>query len=179
MINLLPFEVKKQLRAATTNVLLLRYVIITAVSVAFLLLIAGGAYLILTNLKTSAEKTIADNQANYNAYNTIKSATEDLQNSLNSAQAVMNGDIDYTGRLTKLASLMPAGVILDSWTISYDTPGKGDTLQILAKDQAAVDQFQTSLQNSNLVTGPIVIKNKTSVPGSYPISLQFSLTWST
>jgi len=178
MINLLPAQIKKQLRAATANVLLLRYVIITAISVAFLLLIAGGAYLILTNLKTGAEKTIADNQASYTSYNTIKSATEELQNSLNSTQAVMNGDFDYNSRLTSLAAIMPAGVVLDSWTMSYDMPGKADTLEILAKDQASADQFQTSLQNSGLASNLIVTKDPTTLPGDYPISLKFSLTWS-
>lgn len=70
MINLLPPESKRELRAARSNTLLLRYNIFLLGALAFLFLATGIVYVYLSDAKTKAERTVAENQvrtANYSA----------------------------------------------------------------------------------------------------------------
>ena len=68
MINLLPPEEKRQLRAARTNTLLARYNIILLVAVVFLGLAIGVVYLYLTNTKASADQTVRENTSQTSQY---------------------------------------------------------------------------------------------------------------
>ena len=63
MINLLPPQEKKQIRAGRVNIILRRYCIISLVFAGLLFLTIGGFYLFLENSKTAAQNNINEGNA--------------------------------------------------------------------------------------------------------------------
>ena len=59
MINLLPDNYKKQLRAARANVTIARYTGVIVLAFGFLVLVLFGSYLLLSQTKASADLLIS------------------------------------------------------------------------------------------------------------------------
>lgn len=177
MINLLPDDAKKEIRAARTNVSLLKYIFVLAAGVTFLSVVAGGIYFILLGTQTSAESVIKDNQSKTSSYSTAQAQAQALRASLASAKTILDKEVRYSKVITGIAALMPAGAVLDSLSLSPATFGTPTTLTIYARtteDALAVkNNFQTSSLFSNVT---FVSISNASQAGSYPITATLSLT---
>lgn len=179
MINLLPEDAKKEIRAARTNVTLLRYILVLGFGVIFLAFICVGVYIVLGNTKDAAQKIIDANQSKTTTYSSAQAQGTQLRGGLASAKVVLDQSINYTKLITGIAALMPKGVVLDSLNLTPTTFGTPTTLQFYAKTTQDALALKTNLQSSSLFSG-ISLQTLASTSGAasavYPVSLTLGLT---
>lgn len=178
MINLLPYDVKSEIRAARTNVILMRYIIVLIIAIVFLGIVGFSVYTILMDTKATAENTIKDNRAKASSYVAYKDEATTLRTSLSSAKSILDKEVRYSKIITGIAALMPSGTILDSLNISTSTLGSPTTLTIYAKTTenalAVKDRFQASPLFSNVTF--VSISSTSQQSKAYPITATLSVT---
>lgn len=176
MINLLPPEVKAETSAARANRLLLRYNILLLVSIGFLIGFIGLVYVYLSNTKTIAEQTIADNIAKAGDYGSIEADANAFQRNLTNARQILNNDVTYTKVVLEIANVLPPGVVLDTLNLDSQTFGTPTTLAANAKDYSTVLALKDSLQASSIFSNVSIQTISDSGTGEYPLSATFSVT---
>ncbi|MBC7943096.1 PilN domain-containing protein [Candidatus Saccharibacteria bacterium] len=178
MINLLPGDAKKEIHAARTNVILINYIIIVALGVVFLCLISIAVYFVIMSTKARAETVVADNTAKSTAYSTVRSQADALKSSLANAKNILDKEVVYTKVITGIASVMPAGVVLDNLNLSPATLGVPITIQAYAKTTKDALALKSSFQQSPLFSGVTFISLTSGSQGQaeYPITVSLSLT---
>ncbi|MEI7539627.1 MAG: PilN domain-containing protein [Candidatus Saccharibacteria bacterium] len=166
MINLLPDETKQQIRAARTNVFLLKIIISLGCAVIYLAVVCTATYFIISNEKASPTTAAIIKRANT------------MQTSFNTAQSVIDQQISYSDIITNLASALPTGMILDKLSLNNATLDSPIDIQLHASDEDNVPLLKQNLQklaqfsNYNLQS---VTSDSNAVPG-YPIKVDISLT---
>lgn len=184
MINLLPEDSKRQLRAARTNVVLLRYNIVVAVSIGLLTLLCAATYLILQENQRLANEANANNLTKTTAYAKTKTAAEEYRANLATAKQILDNEVTYTDTVFGIAKLMPRGVILDNLTLGVKDFGSQITLTAQAKDYQSATNLKTNFQNSKLFSNvffqtlndsTVSASGGTSSNSAYPISVTISV----
>ena len=178
MINLLPDESKKQIRAARSNVILFNYIVIIFLAVIFLFGVFAAVYIVLTNTKMSAENVIKDNRSRTTSYNTVQQQSEVLKQSLSSTKSILDKEVVYSKVLTGIAGAMPAGVVINNLTLTPTTLGSPITLQAYAKTTDDALKLKDSFQKSPLfssVSFQSLTPGVASVASGYPIGISLSL----
>ncbi len=179
MINLLPDDAKVEIRAARTNVILVKYIAILGLGLIFLCSVFLAAYFVLLSTKANAQATIDENASKSTAYNSVKIAASNLTTSLASAKSILNREVVYTRVLTSIAQAMPPGVVLDTLNLSPTTLGVPMTLQAFAKTTEAALALKTSFQKSPLFSNVTLISitdGPQGQAGAYPKTISLSLT---
>src|SRR5689334_1332719 len=113
MINLMPDDTKKELRAARVNVLLIRYMGVIFLAFGFLVLILFGAYLLLDQTKLSAQRLIDANDTKAEVYSSTKTQIETLSNQLSEAKGILDQEVLYSNVLAHIGQQMVPGTIID------------------------------------------------------------------
>ncbi len=180
MINLLPDTNKKELRAARMNVVLLRYNILTAVAVGFLLLTIGGFYVYLTNTKANAETANSDNQSKMAEYASTKKEAEEYRANLVTAKQILNNQVEYTSLVFGITELLPKGVVLDNINLSSKDFGNQTTITAYAKTYEAATQLKQNFEQSKLFDNVYFQSITSSEEGAnahadYPMSITISV----
>lgn len=177
MINLLPYDAKQEIRAARTNIILMRYINVLAIAIIFLGVVGFSIYTVLIDTKTSAENTIKDNRAKASSYTTSENEAAALKNSLSSAKVVLDKEIRYSKVITGIAALMPSGTVLDSLSLSTTSFGAPTTLTVFAKTTANALAVKDSFQASPLFSNVAFVSiSSASAQSSYPITASLSVT---
>jgi len=179
MINLLPTDMKAEIRAARTNIILLRYIGITLLALIFALALLYVSYVTLTQTKDGAQQVIDSNEAKAGVYSDTKSQVDSLSASLSGAKSILDEEVLYSKVLTNIAQQMPAGTVIDSMELSPSSFGAAPvTLKVYAKkteDTTALrEKFQTSPLFTN-VNFQSVSESGDGIPG-YPVSVTMTLT---
>jgi len=176
MINLLPNNDKQNIRAARMNVLLIRFVVIQIFSVAFLVIIFVIFYVVLNQIRTSAESMSVQTQNNQAGV--VSQQYQSTINKLNSATTLLSSGLAYSKTLTELGSLTPTGVMLEPITINPDLYDKLIDLKGRAKDNSVVSQFSTNLEAAKNFCSEVKLKSTTSTGSGkdeYPVEFVISL----
>ena len=177
MINLMPTDAKKEIRAARINVILARYIVLAFLTFLFLLAVLGFGYYILTSVKIGAENVLQNNYTEVQASTDANSQVQQFQASLANANTVLTNDIDYPKVLERIAALLPDGVVIGSLTLSSNSFGTPTTLQALAKTNGGATDLQTKLQGSAFFTNVSLQSiSTTNTDPAYPVTASFSLT---
>lgn len=183
MINLLPDERKRDIIAGRTNVILLRYNILTLFSVVGLAGICAMFYMIL---QMNYDKALADSQSNSskaNSYTDVRKQADEYRKNLTLASSILNGSVNYTPVIFNLAKLLPDGVILDSVGLSSADFGQQINFTAHAKNIAQAtklkENFQQSPMLSNVYFQSLTDQSSTSGDAGknndYPIAITISL----
>lgn len=179
MINLLPEDQKKELRAARTNVTLLRYNIFTLVGLALLTLMCGLFFVILLDNKRVATENNSDNIRKAGAYQEVKASADEYKANLATAKKILDNEVTYTDTVFAIASAMPAGVVLDSLALSAQDFGSQVSLTARAKSiptaTALKQRFQTSKVFSNVYFQTITKEADSEQASAYPITVNISV----
>lgn len=177
MINLLPIENKKEIRAARANRLLVRYNFMLLGAVAFLMLATGIVYIYLTNTKSSTEQTIAENNQKVSSYAVAQAQANNFKSNLTTAKQILDREVTYTKVILEIAHLLPPGVTLNTLSLDAKTFGTETTLVANAKSYAAALSLKDSFQNSKLFTNVHFqsISSGDSV-GAYPYVVNLNVT---
>ncbi len=174
MINLLPYDTKKQIRAARTNVILLRYIIILGFSAGFLVLVCVTTYFFINFNKTSKDSTVDTNVI----VSPIQKQISDFRTDLGITKQILNEQVSYTNILTGIAAALPAGAILDNLKLDDSSFGSSTDLQILAKTSDIEKSLRENFENSPLFSNYKLISTVPSQGGSttYPFTINISVT---
>jgi hypothetical protein len=150
MINLLPDETKRDIRAARMNVVLLRYNLITLGAVALLAGFCLLFYVILHNNQSMAENTTNDNSLKAASYNDVRKAADEYRNNLSIASKILNNGITYTDVINSITKLVPSGVILDSINLTSTQLGQQTSFSAHAKTYENATKLKENFQSSPL-----------------------------
>lgn len=180
MINLLPPEDKRQIRAARSNTLLLRYNILTLGALVFLLVAAGIVYFYLVNVRATAERTIEDNQARVAGYQKVRTEADTFRANLSTAKQILDKEVAYSNVVLEISKLLPRGVILRELRLDSQTFGTPTTLSAQARSYesaiALKDAFSSSPLFSDVHFQSITSEGSDGESGSYPYSVTLGLT---
>jgi len=178
MINLLPSETKKQLRAAHTNTILIRYIITVVLAAAFLCLVILGSYYIMSESKKTAENAITGVKTGSSSYSPTTKKSNSFVTDLSTAKNILNRRVSYSKILENLINALPAGVILESpLSISSNTLNTPITLKAHAKSSSSEATLKTNLQsNSTFLNYSLTSVTSDSTSSEYPYLITFNLT---
>ncbi len=180
MINLLPKEQFRQLRAARSNVLLLRYNIGLSFVALFLGLVIAGIYFFLVNIHQTADATIVENQAKVNDFGTVRSQADEYRANLAKAKELFDKEIRYSKIYLEIARLLPSGTALDTLSLTSETIDQPLTLavKIRGEDQAisALKSFQSSEMFNKSASYGSLTMNSGDDKGTYPYIITLQVT---
>jgi Tfp pilus assembly protein PilN len=178
MINLLPDETKRQIRAARANTSLIKYVIFLGFSVVFLGLACGTAYLSLMNSKTSAENIIANSQSKNNSNSSVTSQYNTIVANFAIASSILNQQVSYSNIIMDLAAALPTGTVLDTISLTNDTLNAPMALKIRAKTTDAVATIKANFQKSSMFSNYSLqsLSSSASNGSGYPVEISIGIT---
>lgn len=178
MINLLPSDEKRQLRAARTNTLLIRYNIFFLGAIAFMGLAVGVTFIFLTNTKANAEHTIAENESKVGQYAGIDTEARQFRKNLVTAKQILDNQATYSTVILDVAHLLPSGVVLQNLNLDAQTFGTPMTLIAQAKSYDNALALKESFEKSPLFSDVHFesIATSTTPTDGYPITVNLSVT---
>jgi Tfp pilus assembly protein PilN len=158
MINLLSPEQKRNIRAARTNVMLVRY----CVMLAFLGALVGAVYATGFWLVHSDEQTVDSRLASQadrtKVYAAVEKQADEFRDNLAVAKSILSKETSYSDFLITLARYVPSGTVLTSLTVgdssaaSTSSIKKAAVISINARatSYAKVLELKNSLEQSPL-----------------------------
>lgn len=178
MINLLPREEKRQLQAARTNTLLIRYNFFFLGAIAFMGISVGVTFIFLTNAKANAERTLQGNESNARQYAAIDSESEQFRKNLVTAKQILDNQTTYSKTILAIAHLLPSGVVLQNLNLDAQTFGTPTALVAQAKTYDDALALKESFEKSSLFSDVHFesIATGTSSADGYPIAVNLSVT---
>lgn len=150
MINLLPPDQLRELRAARANTLLLRYNIFLVGILVFVVLALIVVYFYLTTIQSAAETTKRDNDAKVTSYAHINTEATAFRSDLANAKSILDKEATYSKTVLMIASQLPSGVVLDTLNLDASTFGTPTVLALKARDQNAALAAKEAFQKSPL-----------------------------
>ena len=107
MINLLPYDVKRQTRAARINVVLFRLLIILGFSAIYLVLACYVTYFIINSEKTTSVKPV-----NSSPSSSTQVQSDTFRTNLAMSKNILDQQVVYSSIITGIASTLPTGTVI-------------------------------------------------------------------
>ena len=180
MINLLPDETKRDIRAARMNVVLVRYVLLTLCALLLLAAFCGLFYFILHETQSKAMTTSVDNNAKATSYGNVRKAADEYRNNLSIASKILNNSVNYTSVIFEITKLLPKGVTLDSLNLTAADFGQQTSFSARAKSYDKATELKKNFEGSKIFTNVyfqnLTDSNASSSSGTnpYPIAITIS-----
>lgn len=179
MINLLPEGYKKEIRAARTNVILLRYNLLALGAVAFVLLGSVVVYGVLSATKSGAEATNQNNTNRAVEYEQTRKEADEYRKNLEIARKIIDNEVIYTDQIFTITNLLPSGIILDGLNLNSKEFGAPMLINARAKNYDAVTNLKRAFEQSSYFSDvhfqSITDDGGASTQG-YPIGVVISVT---
>lgn len=182
MINLLPAEIKSNIKAARANSTVIRYIIILAVSGILLGLGCLVVYNINQAALDTATKALKPTTGSSAGSSSSQLATaNEYRNKLQEVQtSVVPNQINYSKILTTIGSAIPSGVIIDTLDLSATSFSSTIKIQTYANSDSSAGKIKTSLENASTVFTSVVINNQSILPTpmyeKYSISVELTVS---
>lgn len=178
MINLLAPDDRRQLVAARTNSLLLRYALLLGVFILLLVAEMGGAYVVLSTEKARNEAIILENEQKTQQYASVKADATRFSTNLTTAKYILDQQVPYTTVILKLASVLPSDAVFEKLTIDPNTFGTSTTLLVRTTSYARSVDVKTSLQNSGIFSDVNFQSVVQGTDTTYPYTATYNVTYS-
>jgi Tfp pilus assembly protein PilN len=174
MINLMPYDTKKQTAAARLNVMLLRFVVILGFAAGFLVMASSVTYLLLSNSKAELEKQQLKIDLSSNP---IQKRATDFRNNLTISRSVLDRQISYGRIVMEVGKIMPAGTILDSLSVNDGSFGTTTTLKILSTSADNETRLKQNVEGSSVFSNYKFESTSSGANGNlkYPFVINVSL----
>lgn len=177
MINLLPYDTKKQIKAARTNIVLLQYIVVLGIAILFAALAVAGSYLVLMIEQGTVDQALEQNSAKVVTPDSAQGQATIFRNELATSKSILDQQIIYSSVITSLGSLMPSGVILDSLSLNDSSFGATVELKARAKSEDLESKLKDNFSNSRIFSNyTLISKNNDNGYVGYPTSISFSVT---
>lgn len=186
MINLLPPDSARQLRAARHNSILIRYVIGAGIVLGVIVLVYATAFALFKATETTNVTSSEENQQKINAYSEEAKAAKEYRDNLQRAKTILDNEVSYTTALSRIATSLPEGTVVSSLVLTPDTIGAPTTLTVEAKTQEAALAVKNEFEK-NKIANNISISSLSrassggesgegSAPSEYPYQINLNLT---
>lgn len=179
MINLLPAEKKAQIRAARTNVLLLRYSAILLLAIVFIL---GALYVsrtVLSFTEENSKEVIASNDLKADVYSGTKAQVDALSASLAETKTLLDQEVLYSKVFISIGQLMPPGTVFDKLVLdSSSFAGTPVSTKAYAKTSADVLALREKFESSSMFSGvsfQTIVESGSGIE-DYPVSVDMTFT---
>lgn len=184
MINLLPPDNKKDIRAGYANVIIVRYIVLVLVAFGVLAGIVGVAYVTQANLRVTAQERVDNAAENTGAYETTKQEAETFRTNLATAKQILDKELKYSELIIAIAKALPDNVYLDTLSLDAETLGEPVSLTASAKTIKDAQKLKASFeQNSDLFSdvhyesiAPQAQSGEDRSSSAYPIKVSISVT---
>ena len=177
MINLLPPEQKKQIRAGQSNVLLFRYCIASLILAVVLGAIVTITYFTMQKSKQTAETALEEGQLKNAQHMSVQQAATEFSNNLAIAKTVLDKEIRYTSVAIKIAQVLPSGVVLDSLQLDAQVFGKPIVLSARGRSYDDAIRLKTAFEQSPLFQDPHLLSvSQSSEEGGDDQSVTISIS---
>lgn len=178
MINLLPENSKKQIRAARANAILVKYIFTVLAAAAFIGLLLGASYYILQSSKTAAENSIVKIQTGNSSYSPVSSKSSGFTNDLVIARKIIDQQISYSKILEELAKALPSGTVLKSpFQISPNSLNVPITFEAYMTDSSDESTLKMNLESNPIFSNySMQSLNSNEDSGAYPYLITFNVT---
>ncbi len=179
MINLLPTDKKSDIRAARTNLILVRYITIILLALAFILGSMYATYTVLGFTKQSSDEVIASNDLKAGVYSSTKAQVDALSASLAQTKVILDQEILYSKVFTNIAQLMPSGTVFGK--LAFDEAsfsGSPISTKLYAKTSANAVSLRQNFENSPMfsnVNFQTIVESGSGIEG-YPVSVDITFT---
>lgn len=149
MINLLPPDLKEQIRYAKLNRLVLRYLRVTVVMVIVLGGMFAGAYYLISNQAKTIAADVSTKESSINSQKKVLiPKAQDASERLNAIKYIQDTQTRFSGLIADLVKVLPQGVRLESVNLTGD-----DKAPVALSVSADTYDEVLALRNS-LVTSP-------------------------
>jgi Tfp pilus assembly protein PilN len=177
MINLLPQEEKRQLRAARSNNLLIRYNILLLCVVAFMGLAVAVTYVYLNSTQQRAEQIIQENTVKATQYVSVQTQASLFRQHLATAKQILDNEVTYSKVVLDISKLIPSGVVLENLALDSQTFGTETTLVAMAKNYSSALALKDSFSKSSLFSD-VHFQSITSGGSdtNYPVTVNLNIT---
>ena len=150
MINLLPYENKKQINASRTNTLLLAFVIVTGIAAIFLTISCYVTYVIInSNQSGSNENNIQTQKDNFNK-----------------TKIILDRQISYNNILSEINTALPPETILDSFSNNNTDTNTTLTIKIRTKSEDIEPTIQANFQKISIISNYQLVSKTEEVDSS-------------
>lgn len=180
----MPPEERKELAAARTNTLLLRYVILLGVFIGLIILEIGIVYVVIGSEKSRNESTIRDNEAKTVEYGPTKIQAQNFRSDLSTAKYILDKQVSYTTLMLALANGLPEGALLNQLNLDAASFGTASTLTVRTTSYEKSIDIKKALQNIKVGDKPLfttVSFDSVSSSGNaeaYPLTAVFTVNYS-
>lgn len=183
MINLLAPEVKQQIKAARTNVILLNYCFILSATIVVILGIFGvGTWLTIEQQQAANNHKDQATQA-AKSYSQTRQAAESFAKDLQQAKNILANEVSFYNLITSLAAVVPSGVILNNLSLDTTTLTTPLTITGRANNYDSAVRLKNALSESSifkdvkLTSITEIINNQDPLSTRYPINVTLSATF--
>ena len=178
MINLLPNDQKKEIRAGRANRLLAAYSILTFITVLVLVGIMAGAWFLLDSIRQDAQAEIdASNASNASLAKDV-AAVEEFKANLSVAKEILSKEVNYSTIILRYAGTIPSGAIIDHIDLDPSVVGKPSTFTAKVNTPDSALRLKEALSESAYFDNVHFTQIQTDpVPnGPYAYTVIFDLT---
>lgn len=180
MISLLPPENKRDISAARTNTILIRYNILLLGAVAFLMLSIGIVYFYLANTKAGAEKIISENEAKVTNFAATEQQASVFRQNLVTAKQILDREVNYTKVILDVSRLLPSGTVLTNLSLDAATFGTPTSLVVQATNYDRALALKDTLSKSQLFSDVHFLSisaTEGTAGGAYPVTVTLGVTF--
>lgn len=178
MINLMPDEHKKQLKAAKLNVSLLNYFLVLLGAGVFLVFILYGSGVLLRQTEESAKQLIEANDTKADVFSETQTQIQELSGKLSDARTILDGQRSYSKILATIGQGMTPGTVIDEVSLTPAAiAGEPFVATIFATTSTATVELQESLERSGAFQSVSIssIAQSNAVEG-YTVTASMTLT---
>ncbi len=184
MINLLPGEMKKDIRAARLNVVLIQYAIALLLLTLLVTAVYGVGFWLAYTDKTATDRRIASQATQTAEFEGLKKKADAFRSDLKIAKTILTGGTVYSNFLISLGQQMPEGTIVSSLALSEANIGKEITFQARTESYPKALELKAALEATPLfenvslddVTRPPQLTGLGGISAKYPFEVSLRAT---
>lgn len=177
MINLLPRERRKEIRAAYSNTLLLRYLLLLLGALGFLLIALGITYFALFRAAAQADVTREDNEQRATGYTETQTVATKFRSDLTSAKTLFDEEVRYSLVLMRFSQLLPEGTAADSLSLTSGSFSQPSSMAIRVRNESAAKRLYANFSASEYVSDVSLGNINTTGNSDYPYSVELTFTF--
>ena len=149
MINLLPKESKKQLRAARNNMVLRRYYMLIILSAGLLAAVFAVGFKVTMDQEQNYQTAKQQSETEGSKYKNVRKAAEEFSKDLASAKTILASDVRFSELISDIAGFIPSNVILSNLALDTQEPTNAPlTINARARTYDDAVKLKNSLEAS-------------------------------
>lgn len=185
MINLLPPDSKKQIRAARNNHIIRKYYQLLLGVAAVVAIIFAVGFKVTYDQEASYLAVKDQNETKVAEFKSVRTAAQDFSSDLDVAKTILAGDVRLSETITHIASVIPNGVILSNLTL--DTQANANAPLIISARAGSFEQavaLKNSLESSpifenvSLQTATSSNTDSDELDSRYPVTVILNIKYS-